>query len=348
MNLWVPRQLFDSIRPERVQAIEAFGWSERQARFLLHVLVHSGVFLERQYHAFTGIAHGQKTHDFLRRLVDQGYATAMTPGRLHCGRLYHVRYKPLYEAIGEPDNRNRRPAATGRLVERLMLLDVVLKGRDYTWLGTEQDKLAYFRARELCDRKCDPLFFPNVKFKSTNGTTVRYFPDKLPIGIERALVSRRHVFVYLVRSTDPMEFRLFLLQRVRLLLALDEWTLRIVVPRVFRKAASLYRWALRDELLEGMSYSDEKVFNWYLHKLHGRDTTWVERPEYADYDKAARKFSTRRFQALHRMWLRTGSFGNGAATASLLQEKLQRGWGRIEFMELPHQYLQLTNLVGVA
>lgn len=33
---------------ERVEAIAAFGFTERQAGFLLQVLLHSGVFLERQ------------------------------------------------------------------------------------------------------------------------------------------------------------------------------------------------------------------------------------------------------------------------------------------------------------
>ena len=53
-----------------------WGFTLRQARFLTHVLVFSGVFLERQYCAFAGIAHGQKTHDFLgearRRRVRPG------------------------------------------------------------------------------------------------------------------------------------------------------------------------------------------------------------------------------------------------------------------------------------
>ena len=34
---------------ERMEAIAAFGFTERQARFLLNVLLHSGVFIERQY-----------------------------------------------------------------------------------------------------------------------------------------------------------------------------------------------------------------------------------------------------------------------------------------------------------
>ena len=34
---------------QRMEAIAAFGFTERQARFLLNVLLHSGVFVERQY-----------------------------------------------------------------------------------------------------------------------------------------------------------------------------------------------------------------------------------------------------------------------------------------------------------
>jgi hypothetical protein len=123
MNLWFPREWCDSIRSERVQAVAAFGFTERQARFLVTVLIHSGVFIERQYRAFAGIAHGQNTRDFAAKLVSGDYATPILPGALHRGRLFHVQHKALYEAIGEPNNRNRKPASLGRFVERLMILD---------------------------------------------------------------------------------------------------------------------------------------------------------------------------------------------------------------------------------
>src|SRR5437667_579421 len=145
------RDLGDSARPARVTAVSAFGFTERQARFLVRVLVHAGVFLERQYCAFAGVVHGQKSHDFLAKLVGRGYATVITPGALHRGRLFHVQYKPLYEAIGQPDNRNRKPASLGRFVERLMLLDAVLADTRVTWLGTEQDKMNYF----ILDKQAD-------------------------------------------------------------------------------------------------------------------------------------------------------------------------------------------------
>src|SRR4051812_24004917 len=134
----------NSVSEERVNAVQLFGFTERQARFLVHVLVHSGVFLERQYRASARIAHGQKTHDFLAKLVGRGYAKAITPGALHRGRLYHVRFKPLYRAIEEPDNRHRKPAELGRFVERLMMLDAVLDDDSCTWLGTERDKRNHF------------------------------------------------------------------------------------------------------------------------------------------------------------------------------------------------------------
>src|SRR2546425_7081861 len=158
----VAADLRQSVRQARIDAVVRFGFTERQARFLVHVLVFSGVFIERQYRAFTGLAHGQKTTDFLAKLVSAGHATAITPGALHRGRLLHVQYKPLYEAIGEPNNRNRRPASLGRFVERLMLLDAVLADSRYGWLGTEQDKRTSFH--EAFERDLPDDWYPHRTF----------------------------------------------------------------------------------------------------------------------------------------------------------------------------------------
>ena len=74
---------FDRLASDRTQAIAAFGFTERQARFLVEVTIHSGVFVERQYCRFAGIVHGQKTYDFLRKLVERGYARPIQVGSLH-------------------------------------------------------------------------------------------------------------------------------------------------------------------------------------------------------------------------------------------------------------------------
>ena len=46
------RWTIEQANGERMEAIAAFGFTERQARFLLNVLLHSGVFVERQYSSF--------------------------------------------------------------------------------------------------------------------------------------------------------------------------------------------------------------------------------------------------------------------------------------------------------
>src|SRR5438034_10561893 len=210
----VPHYLQESVRPGRVQALMDLGFPIRHARFLVHVLVFSGVFLERQYRAFTGLAHGQKTHDFLVSLVTAGYATPITPGALHRGRLYHVKYRPLYEAIGEANNRHRKVASLGRFVERLMVLDAVLADNRYGWLGTENDKRTYFR--EALERDLPDDWYPHLTFGDGAEKTMRFFPDKQPIGVPLK-GHRRHVFLYLATREMPTEFRVFLLRHADLL-----------------------------------------------------------------------------------------------------------------------------------
>jgi hypothetical protein len=333
-----------SVREDRVDAVARFGFTERQARFLVSVMVYSGVFLNRQYCAFAGISHGQKTHDFIRKLVDCGCAIVITPGALHRGRIIHVHHKPLYEAIGEPNDRNRRVASLGRVIERLMLLDAVLADRRHLWLGTERDKLAYFKDR-LRD-ECRPEDLPHLSFGSGNETTVRYFPDKLPIGVERDS-GPRHVFLYLVTRDVPVDFRMFVFRHAELLKVTHRWTVRILVPRRFRKAMALYRRAAREELAPDLEQSTVDAVEWMFRRRAGTaDAT--EKPADEDIDAALRAFRGARLRARYRMWQVDPSLAKWNLTSFVLRDQLARGDGRIEFVELPHQYLRLTSLVGVS
>jgi hypothetical protein len=321
-----------------------FGFTLRQARFLTHVLVYSGVFLERQYCAFAGIAHGQKTHDFLAKLVDGGYAHVITPGALHRGRLFHVQHKPLYEAIGEPNNRHRKLASLGRFVERLMVLDAVLADRQYAWLGTEQDKMNYFQA--LLQKDLPKDWYPRLTFGEGAEKTTRYFPDKLPIGVPRD-GGWRHVFLYLATREVPAEFRLFLLRHADLFRHLDEWTIRLLVPRRFRKAGALYRYAVRDAFGTPLRPHEVNELDWFFRARQGRATEPAPDPDLT-VATGAQKFGAARFRALQRRWEAEGLSALWSAQSTTLSDQLQRGEGRVEFVELSHQYLQLTPLVGIA
>src|SRR5258708_15261380 len=80
---------------ERVKAVAEFGFTERQARFLVTVMLHSGVGLLRQYSAFAGIVHGQKKRKFFHKLVTRPFATA-SPWRHKRWRVYRLHHQPLY------------------------------------------------------------------------------------------------------------------------------------------------------------------------------------------------------------------------------------------------------------
>jgi hypothetical protein len=132
-----PNRTFNSVSISRVSPLRDGDLTPRQRSFLATVMVHSGCFLERQYCEFTGTVRGQNSREFVVRLVARGFARAIEPGPARRGRLYHVHHKPLYEAIGQADNRNRRLRTIGRMVERVMILDAVLGDRRCWWLSPE-------------------------------------------------------------------------------------------------------------------------------------------------------------------------------------------------------------------
>ena len=57
--------------------------------------------------------------------------------------------------------------------------------------------------------------FPRLTFGAGAESRHRYFPGKLPTGIQADRTD--HVFLYLITSPVPMNFRLFLLRHSELL-----------------------------------------------------------------------------------------------------------------------------------
>lgn len=331
-----------SVRSERVKALECWGFNERQARFLVNVLVFSGVFLERQYCKFMGIVHGQKSHDFLRRLIAQGYVTPITPGSVRRGRMYHVQYKPFYGAIGERDNRHRKPTTVGHLIRRLMLLDAVLSDERYHWLGTERDKFRYFD--QIMKRDIPRDWYPHIVFQREDNETVRLFPEKLPIGVDKE--GRDHVFLYLATRPHPWDFRLFLLRHVSLLQGVHRWRVRVLLPSRIRKAKALYRYAFLDQVVRTVDpWTIDRLAEFF--KACRKTGSHVSRPENQDLVKVYRSFGAIRFRALYRAWLRLGDITTfSIANGHLIHDAYERGEGGIDFQELPRQYLQLTRLIA--
>ena len=204
-----------------VQPIAKRRYTDRQARFLVLVARHSGVCVMRQYPSFAGIVFGQKTRKFFANLVRLGFVSTYDCAH-NRGRVYHVRHRAIYEAIGEPDSRLRRPPGVPRALERLMLLDAILENPESIWMSSSTEKLGYLASRGI---SADDA--PHLSIRQGDQRRVRHFPDRLPIGVHP---SGHVVVVYL--HADPMhdEFRHFLQRHAPLLERLPAWTIRIVVP----------------------------------------------------------------------------------------------------------------------
>jgi hypothetical protein len=321
---------------DRLRAVTNLGFTPRQAGFLITVMLHAGVCLGRHYCAYGRIAYGQKMHDFVQSLLARGYATARSCGH-HKARLYHVHYKPLYRAIGEPDNRHRRPTTLARAVERLMVLDAVLADRDQTWLATEQEKQTYFTLTHHVPRRD----LPHLTFRAEDAETVRYFPDKLPIAVTPD--GRTHVFLYLVTRDLPIDFRAFLERHAELLRALPAWMIRLLVPRHLTEAIPLYTEAFREHLAAPVRPIVLDELRWFFHARRDGRSDHEER-----FDHNARGFRAPRFQTLYRAWLERGEAVLDAALSPVLADAINRGTGRLDCQVLAHRYLHLLPLVGTS
>ncbi|MDX2179344.1 MAG: hypothetical protein SFV18_07120 [Bryobacteraceae bacterium] len=122
----------------RIEAIEKLGYTRQEAAFLATIALHSGYFMRRQFCRLAGIASGKRATRFVAKLLDRGHA------RRHRFALHrsviHLGYRPFYEAIGEPESRNRREHQPTSIEARLMAIDYVLSHFDSRFLETRLDR----------------------------------------------------------------------------------------------------------------------------------------------------------------------------------------------------------------
>ena len=345
MNAIVPCVSYaDGPIVEGARTTTPFGLTDRQARFLVTVMLHSGVFVGRQYAAFAGITHGQKVHDFIETLLMRRLVTAIELGSTGRTRIFHVHHKPLYAAIGEPDNRNRRRVTIDRTIERLMVLDGVLADRSVTWLGSEREKRRYFK-QLLGDHLLRDDEYPRLVFGKRPNLTVRYFPEKLPIGYDGD--HRRHVFLYLARSPSPMDFRLFILRHLELLNALGFWMIRVLFPRSLAGSMEVYKRAAYELLTNPLTPSQTEQLIWFLRQPPplALDASVADR---ARLQAVRSAFRSPRFAAIRRHWIAEGSRAVFLAASPVARDTLDRRRASVECLELPHAYEHLFVLARQA
>src|SRR5262245_3620931 len=325
---------------DRVHAVAKNGFTERQARFLTTVTLHAGVCVPRQYARFCGIVYSAKTRKFFAKLVRLQYAS-MFDCRHNRARIYHVNQRALYAAIGEADSRLRKPVTLNHAIQRLMLFDAIVEDPDLVWLGTADEKAVHI----LALTRIEQVDLPHVTVGEGQARTVRYFPDRLPVGIHLA---GRGVIVYVV--TDPWldEFRVFLERHAALLRALPGWTLRIVVPPQFPDIAQRSKQVVWNQLLTPLRTEVVDDLRWYfeqvrLHPAPSRSDDLDER-----FYEAREAFSAPRFKALYQTWKQDGEPILASAGSRVISDAVIAGAGRVETLELGHRYGHLSPLVAVA
>ena len=118
-------------------------------------------------------------------LIAQGVAAEENvPG---IGRVCRIFSRRMYRALHAEDIRHRRAASEEVLLRRLLSLDYVLEHPDLPWLPTEPEKVRAFEALDI-----ERLLLPSRLYRGAAGNTRRYFPLKLPVGLD----AEHAVFVY--------------------------------------------------------------------------------------------------------------------------------------------------------
>jgi hypothetical protein len=329
---------------ERVAALEPFGFTLRQRRFIATVALHGGYCLRRQYGALAGIQCGKNVRHFLETLVARNLAERFTL-RADRGHIYHLHARALYRAIGEEHNRNRREVSGALMARRLMVLDFVLAHPEWTWCATERDKVELFLDRFRVPR----VDLPQRTFSSTPGAlgTTRYFLHKLPVAVggDPPAVS----FVYLATDGTGREFEHFLVDHARLLAWLPAWTIVAIGSSAMALATceGVFE-RTRPRVVQPESIGVEHL-RWLCttrQLVDGGDLSHVSVADIDRYRTLRDRFSEVTFDALYADWCQQGELA--LATYASKHGRPVESRGQLVIKRLPFEYRQFGSLPGVA
>jgi hypothetical protein len=235
--------------PECIQRLQKLGYEEGEARFLSIVALHSGYFLRRQFLRFTGGTKGWKDIALLERLKANGHARALV--FRHERMVYHLSSKSIYEALGDPNNRNRREHQPATIKNKIMALDFILDHPVAEFLATEREKIDYFVETRKITREDLPTKFYASPYGGA--TTAKHFVERYPMFVTSIHGRVITHFCYIdegLQTTD--RFATFLAHYRRLLRALGDFRVQYVAEdeRLFASAGRVF-----DKLLQTISAS---------------------------------------------------------------------------------------------
>jgi hypothetical protein len=325
---------------ERVQAVQAFGCSPRQARFLALVALHGGYYLRRQYLTSSGTRNGKNAQRFLDHLVARE-VSARCCYRADRGYVYRLQHRGLYRALGLDQNRNRRPAAPALIARKLMLLDIVLSEPGADWVATEADKVALFTTRFGVSSHDLPR--STLVADGADPHTTRHFKDKLPIAVLGQPPAAH--FVYLAVDGSASGFERFLLAHGRLLVALPTWAVVVAHPPQVRPTAleaAFRRFAGDDPTVSATRIRDLERYFVARRAVERNEFTQLSIAELQAFRSTRLAVAEPRIEVLFAQWVASG-------TPRLDQSFLTRPVtpGRLIVRRIEHTYQQFGAFAGV-
>lgn len=278
---------------EQTAAIQAFGYTVREAAFIANAALHSGYFLRRQFDPH----RGKVAHALCRRLLRNEHAKATVYGQNT--QLFHICAKPIYSALEQEDNRHRRQQDPFLLRAKLMGLDYVLARPELQFLPTERAKVEYF----LGERKIPQGVLPSKTYhgKNSGDTRVRFFIEKYPVWIDPG--TQRVGFAYMDDGVfTPPSFATWLRQHYALLTEIGAADVVYISVNPSTFVAGANNWArtfsrIRGSLPPELQGYFELRCGIETRGLGGRSQTDLDR-----YRALTRRFAEAKFQEQYAAW----------------------------------------------
>jgi hypothetical protein len=171
-----------NIARAHLDALQALGYTEAEARFLYLVATHSGYFTARQFLACTGAHWGKRTTSFWSKIERSRHArTERFP---KSGVIHHLFSRRLYRQIEKENLRHRRAHEIDFIKRRIAILDFVIAHQGYEYLETEAQKVSHFSEKLRIPESVLPARL--YRGRGCSSASVRYFADRFPMFLASA------------------------------------------------------------------------------------------------------------------------------------------------------------------
>ena len=306
-----------NIPVERINALVAFGYTEREAEFLYTVATFSGFFVQRQFASYLGINGRGPVTDLIAKALQKEHAREYRAER-GSRKMYHLFSHSLYAAIGKENSRNRKVGRYGLLDKpsiRILTLDFVLAHSHEHYLEEEADKLEYLTKHEHISLEV----IPTHTFVGKNGSqTRRYFIERFPIFVSDNANSSV-AFTYIEDEVRSLQTFGSFLQRYRPLLEAGQGRFKLIfgsdsgvsfssVERLFRQVFSPVQHQRQIRQL--------KRFFWLRKMAEEKRFKELVQRDLVEWQQGVKRYAGAEYESQYEVWKKTGALPDLAVSTA--------------------------------